>query len=175
MTRREALQRTALLLGISLSPSAINRPLPQLARDPALGPQHLSAARFATASAMAEALLPRTDTPGAIDAGVPAFLDVAYGLFMNDEQRSQLDELFDHAAAQGFADAPLADQQQRLRELGTEASAWRPAMREFRNTAMLAYFTSERVSKEMLNYDPIPGRLDADIPLAEVGGRAWAD
>ena len=123
---------------------------------------------------MAEALLPRTDTPGAIDVGVPAFIDVAYGLFLNDDQRSQLEGLLDHAAARDYTTAPIADQQQQLRDLGAEGSGWRPAMREFRNTAMLAYFTSERVSKEMFNYDPIPGRLDADIPLAEVGGRAWA-
>ena len=175
MTRREALQHTALLLGISLSPSAINRALAQLARDATSGPLYLSAARFASASAMAEALLPRTDTPGAIDVGVPPFIDVAYGLFMDDEQRSRLEELLDHATANRFSDAALPEQQQSLRDLGAEGSAWRNALREFRRTAMTAYFTSERVSKEMFNYDPIPGRFDADIPLSEVGGRAWSE
>lgn len=175
MTRREALQRTAVLLGLSLSPSALNSALAQLVRDPTIGPRYLTADRFAAAAALAEALLPRTDTPGATDVGVPQFLDEAYGRFMSADEKSTLESLLDHAATEQFAEASLADQQQRLRDLGAEGSAWRPAVREFRSHAMWAYFTSERVSKDVFNYDPVPGRLDADIPLADVGGRAWAE
>ena len=38
---------------------------------------------------------------------------------------------------------------------------------------VLGYFTSETVGKTVLHYDPVPGRFEACIPLAEVGNRAW--
>ena len=44
---------------------------------------------------------------------------------------------------------------------------------QMRELTLLGYFTSEQVGKNVLHYDPIPGKFQADIPLAEVGNRAW--
>jgi hypothetical protein len=44
---------------------------------------------------------------------------------------------------------------------------------QFKELTVLGYFTSETVGKTVLHYDPVPGRFDACIPLAEVGDRAW--
>jgi hypothetical protein len=38
---------------------------------------------------------------------------------------------------------------------------------------LLGYFTSEPIGKNVLHYDPIPGRFDGCIPLAEVGNVSW--
>jgi hypothetical protein len=45
-----------------------------------------------------------------------------------------------------------------------------PLLREY---TLLGYFTSERVGREVLHYDPVPGRWDPCVPLAEVGDRLW--
>jgi len=172
MTRREALYRTAALLGIALWPSAISSVLGQSSRDPAAGPRFLSPRRFAVASGMAEALLPRTETPGAKDVGVPQFIDDSYGRFLTPAEKNYLDRLFDRADAGGFESASLAEQQQRLRDWG---SSHRVEMRQFRDVVLLGYFTSETVMKTVLAYDPIPMRLEADIPLTATQGRAWAE
>jgi hypothetical protein len=41
-----------------------------------------------------------------------------------------------------------------------------------RRFSLLGYFTSEKIGKEVLNFDPIPGRYDPCIPVSEVGN-AW--
>ena len=45
-----------------------------------------------------------------------------------------------------------------------------PLLREY---TLLGYFTSERVGREVLHYDPVPGRWAPCVPLAEVGDRLW--
>jgi hypothetical protein len=42
-----------------------------------------------------------------------------------------------------------------------------------RSYTLFGYFTSEKVAKEVLNYDPIPGVYQGCIPLEDVGN-AWA-
>ncbi|MFB3104238.1 MAG: gluconate 2-dehydrogenase subunit 3 family protein, partial [Pseudomonadales bacterium] len=38
-----------------------------------------------------------------------------------------------------------------------------------RQNTLFGYFTSEKVGKEVLNYDPIPDRYDGCVPLADIG------
>ena len=39
-------------------------------------------------SAMAEAIIPRTETPGAIDAGVPRFIEMMVAEWLNDQEKA---------------------------------------------------------------------------------------
>ena len=41
-----------------------------------------------------------------------------------------------------------------------------------RSLALFGYFTSEKVGKEVLNFDPIPGKYVPCVPVSEVGN-AW--
>ena len=41
-----------------------------------------------------------------------------------------------------------------------------------RSLALFGYFTSEKVGKEVLNFDPIPGKYVPCVPLSEIGN-AW--
>lgn len=41
-----------------------------------------------------------------------------------------------------------------------------------RNLSLLGYFTSEKVGREVLNFDPIPGRYEPCVPVSEIGN-AW--
>lgn len=41
-----------------------------------------------------------------------------------------------------------------------------------RSLALFGYFTSEKVGKEVLNFDPIPGRYVPCVPVSEIGN-AW--
>ena len=114
ISRREAIQRAALLAGVALSPELftfVGRAQTAAAKT------YLSAAQGAIARAAVDRILPRTDTPGAVDVGVPAFIDLFYGEFMSPaEQKLFIKSLDDIEAAaksaHGASFATLAAAQQ---------------------------------------------------------------
>lgn len=77
MNRREAIRRAALLLGGALSVPTILSAPDSCARKagPGWKPAALSDEELVVVSRIADILLPRTDTPGALDVAVPAFID----------------------------------------------------------------------------------------------------
>src|ERR1043165_1262224 len=50
----------------------------------------LSAAQMALVTALADTILPRTETPGAVDVGVPAFVDLLVAEWYPDDERRDL-------------------------------------------------------------------------------------
>ena len=172
-TRREALVRAAALAGLSLTPAWIDRVL-AAAAGPVVA---LPPARAAVLAAAAERILPRTDTPGATDVGVPAFLARLLEGYVSPADRGTvlvgLDALEAAARAahgRGFAEVAPAAQDAFVRAAAEAGGRFFPLLREY---TLLGYFTSERVGREVLHYDPVPGRWDPCVPLAEVGDRLW--
>src|SRR5690606_17237642 len=74
MDRREALQLAAMLLGGALSASCTRALQGGVTSSGGPSVRVLDAAELATVAQAAERIMPRTDTPGAIDAGVPDFI-----------------------------------------------------------------------------------------------------
>jgi gluconate 2-dehydrogenase gamma chain len=178
INRREAIRRAAVLAGVAFSPSWLS--LVDRGAAAAQGPA-LSAGQLADVSAAAERILPRTDTPGAIDAGVPAFISALYSGFMSDADRqtltsglSRLDAASRAAHGTTFAALTVAQQNAVLRGIAVaEEGQPQGFFRLFRSATILGYFTSEQVGRNVLHYDPIPGRYDGCVPLSEVGNRNW--
>ena len=176
--RREAIRRAALLAGVVLSPGWLTlvdgaRPLAQA--------QSLTPAQAALVSAIADRIIPRTDTPGAADVGVPAFVDLLYGEFMTEAERQLLTRgLADVEAAamsaHGASFPTLAAERQDALLRGI-AKAEEGRDQSFfgliRSATVLGYFTSEQVGRNVLHYDPVPGRYDPCIPIDQVGRRNW--
>jgi hypothetical protein len=77
MNRRDAIQRVALLMGGVVSASAILGVLKGYAKEPGPDwkPLVLGKEDLAVVERVVDIILPRTDTPGALDVGVPAFVD----------------------------------------------------------------------------------------------------
>lgn len=173
MNRREALKHTALMFGVAASPASITRALAGMAEQGA-APHYFTSSQYNVVAAVAERLLPASDTPGATDAGVPEFIDVAYGLFMSREGRNDLRTGIAELDRAGF-DGLTADQQDdMIRTIATDnvapGKSW---LRQFRGLAFNGYFTSEAAAKSGFNWDPIPGNGSNQtqcIPLAETGG-----
>ncbi|HET7697612.1 MAG TPA: gluconate 2-dehydrogenase subunit 3 family protein [Vicinamibacterales bacterium] len=176
--RREAIRRGALLAGVALVPDWVEFAV--RAQAPA-GKTYLTAAQGAVLSAAAERILPRTDTPGALDVGVPAFIDRFYGEFMTAEERRLLAsavEDIDRAARDAhqapFASLAPAQQDAVLRGVAAAQQTVTPSpFGLLRAMTVLGYFTSEQVGKKVLNYDPIPGVYDGCVPIEQVGRRNW--
>ena len=125
---------------------------------------------------LADRILPATATPGALDVEVPAFIDLLvtewYEPADADVFRSDLAAIDARArAAHGAGFASLSEdlQLELMRELDGGGGADRPAERGFRQVKSLTvfgYFTSERVSKEVLRSAIIFANYDGCAPVS---------
>src|SRR5687767_6119520 len=78
MDRREALKRTAWLMGGVISAPAIAAVLKGCSAKPGINwkPEFLSAEQATLVTQLSDIIIPKTDTPGASDVGVPSFIDL---------------------------------------------------------------------------------------------------
>ncbi len=192
MNRREFLQCAALLTaGASVLPStwAMNHEQTAfLASQPNYVDRQpltfFTEAQRATVSAVAEQIIPATDTPGANDAGVPRFIELMVANWFNEEERT----LFMSGLAQllqrsGNAFAALSQPQQLavLEHLEDEAgdAAWfeignvtrlwdetAPFICQLKELTVLGFMLSEVGSKQFLRENPM-GSFEGDLPLAK--------
>ena len=184
MDRREAIRRTALMLGLAISPSlltAVARAQTAAAAGSKPKTTYLTPAQLETAGALAERIIPRTDTPGALEVGLIAFLGLIYGEFMSQEERDRFTQglaAIDAASVAvcqtRFARASPEQQDVMLRKLAEASQNQENTFcHQIRELTLLGYFTSEQVGKNVLRYDPIPGRFDPCIPVTEAGNVSW--
>lgn len=177
MQRRDVLRALGAAAAISVLPSDAAAAWVAVARrrlGAAAGPT-LGASRAATITAIADAIIPRTETPGAIDVGVPAFVEVFVAGWFTETERAVflrgIDAIDTLARAHGGASfAELTDEPRDaiLRQLDQPDETGTSAARAFarlKGLVVHGYFTSERVQKEVLRVEVMPGRWDGAAPL----------
>ena len=197
MNRREAIQQVAWLMGGAISAPAILGVLSgcspkQLAAS--WKPVFLSEAQGALVAEVAEIMIPRTDTPGAKDVGVPAFIDLMLkDAYTKDDQERFISGLqsFDDAAKQAHGSGFMKlDAPQRLaliqkvhdaaaREeralVPPPSTIRRPFILMTKELSLLGFFTSQAGATQVLQYVAVPGALHACIPVSAAGnGKSWA-
>lgn len=140
---------------------------------------------------VSEIIIPRTDTPGAKDAGVPAFVDqMLKEVYSGEDQKWFTDGLTafneDAKAAydEDFAGLDEEDQTSFVKKVHDEAveaanttnpEPRRPFILMMKELTMLGFFTSEAGATQVLQYDAVPGAYKGCIPLSEAGtGKTWA-
>src|SRR5688572_6887555 len=120
MDRREAIKRTAWLMGGVVSAPAIMGVLKGCTAKPGIDwkPVFLTEDQGVLVSQVAEIIIPKTDTPGAKDVGVPSFIDSmlkdCYAKEDQDRFMTGLKEFDEGAKAdhgEVFNDLDEADQQ----------------------------------------------------------------
>lgn len=134
----------------------------------------LSPAQLALVGAIGDVILPRTDTPSATDVGVPAFVDViATGYYGDDERQAFLDgldaieALAQRAHARAFIALPAEERHALVQRLDAAAPRATPAERTYgrlKGLVMHGWYTSERVQREVVRTEIIPGRFVGDAP-----------
>ncbi|WP_104202319.1 gluconate 2-dehydrogenase subunit 3 family protein [Billgrantia saliphila] len=135
---------------------------------------------------LAETILPRTDTPGAKDAEVGAFMSVFVSACYTPEERglfqqglAQLDARSRAAHDRDFLSLDDAQRRDLVVELDREARAQVEASGEphyftlMKQLTLFGFFTSEVGATEVLRYEAVPGRYDGCMPYEE-GEPAWA-
>lgn len=144
-------------------------------------PSLFNASDIALLDEIAETILPRTDTPGAKDAGVGPFMarmvDNVYFPSEQDAFRQGMAELRDvHRFLTLGADerTALLTRLDREARLFVRVSGQPPHyFTLMKQLTLLGFFTSEVGSTQVLRHVPIPGRYDGDMPYSP-GDRAWA-
>lgn len=205
MNRREAIKRSALISGFAVSGSMMSALLQgcggEVSTAPDWTPEFFTPEEGEKIGALAEAIIPRTDTPGAKDVFVDRYIDMIVNNCMSesDQQRfkrgvSELYDAYEESGGKAFMDATAEEQlaylQQaemdarqiaadagNIREPDTDADNLdaRPFLPDFKNMVIAGYFTSEQVGKEVLAYDPIPGEWIPCGDLQELtGGKLWS-
>ena len=133
----------------------------------------LSGAQFALVTAMAETIIPRTDSPGATDVRVSDWVDLVVAEYYTDAERTSflagLDAIDARATVVGgvpFAQLPAAqrDEVMSALERSDPARDGRTYSR-LKGLVIHGYFTSERVQKDVLKVQVMPGRFDGAAPM----------
>lgn len=175
LSRRELLRGAVLLVGGAAS----TLPTDLWARDEA--PRFFDNERFAVLEAVCETLIPTTDTPGAVGAGVPTGIDALMRHWASAQRRQQftslLDAINDAATAQAGAGLPLLAPPQQL-EVVSRFDAERirtdSVYAKFKELVVRLYYLSEVGATQELRYDPVPGRWEPAVKI-NADTRSWAD
>lgn len=173
--RREAIKRSAALLGFTVSTPLLTALLKgcNTSSDETWKPSVLSADQLQAAADLAEVIFPRTETPGAKDAKVERFIDsLADGYFSPDEKEFMLRGL-DNLVDENFTGKSFEEQNEFVKNW-IEQSEEESFFRFFKQFASLGFFSSEPGATQVLQYQAIPGYYSGCEPLDATGGRTWA-
>ena len=173
--RRAALERISLWLGGALSSQLTAGLMGQVLNQ---GPSVLvSPEQTALLAELADTIIPTTNTPGAKAAGVQSFITrVMRDCFVQAEQEAfyagvaMIDAASRKTHAKPFVDLTPSDRTEIVREIAVQDSAFFKRLRELTVTG---YFTSEVGATQALEFLPIPGRFEGDVPM-QPDQQAWA-
>lgn len=141
--------------------------------------EYLSSAEGRAVTALADLIIPRTETPGAVEAGVPAFIDVIVGEWLDDAERERfrtgladVDGRARAAHGRALAECTATEQTTIARELDDEVTRLREARRKddrsaspdahvfamMKSLTVFGYHTSQVGFTQDLKAQLIPGR-----------------
>ncbi|MEL7284041.1 MAG: gluconate 2-dehydrogenase subunit 3 family protein [Pseudomonadota bacterium] len=146
-------------------------------------PGYFNASEMALMAAVAQTIIPQTDTAGAVQAGVPKTLqDLATDWGDADFKQYWRDGLSALGAALTAADGTTFESMspsERQTALSTyDAGVFANTIpdgfyRDFKATVVQAYYMSEPGATEELAYEPVPGEWIGCVPLSEFP-KTWA-
>ncbi|MCD9018108.1 gluconate 2-dehydrogenase subunit 3 family protein [Parachryseolinea silvisoli] len=192
MDRREALRRTAWIMGGVISAPALAGLLKGCAAKPTIDwkPSFFNDQQGILVTQVAEIIIPKTDTPGAKEIGVPGFIDqMLKEVYTKEDQDKYLASLkaFDEEAKKEHGDAfiDLDPEKQTafvnkihsavLNDTTEKAPAYRDFLMKTKELTLLGFFTSKVGASEVLQYVAVPGSYKGCIPVSEAGnGKTWA-
>jgi hypothetical protein len=186
MKRREILRRVAWMLGGAVSaPAALAilqgcsaKQTPATAATPDL--KFLSASQLDTVAEIADIMIPKTETSGAKDAGVPAFIDLMLADVYDKAARDRFSAGFAQfaaAAAVAVSGKPFLEQsraqrsayvQQALEQALGEPQEVKPFILMTRELTLLGYFTSQAGITENMLYEAVPTVYHGCVPLTQM-------
>lgn len=187
INRREAIRRTALLLGGVVS-APIATGFLNGCTAKADTATSFSAEQIKFLDRISDVIIPATDTAGAADVGVVNYINDMVFVFFEEEDRQQffsdMEAFMEKAASEigkPFNEATEQEQQdfvyaEHEAVFGGDVNwdAPRPFIWTMKEMTITGYFSSETGMTEVLQYQLVPGRYESCITFEEAGGRVHA-
>jgi hypothetical protein len=197
MNRRDYIKNTAAVLGISLVGISMSEIFVSCKKAANLDwkPMFFTKSQAALLAEIAETILPKTKTPGAKEMGVPQFIDKMVQETMDEvSQKSLLEGLEsfeDEVKSKYNTDFTSlnADQKKTFLEkldkekprsglsmwgIDLEKNAPRPTFfKIIKGLTLFGFYTSEEIGRNVLVYDPVPGKYIGCMPLN--GQNSWTE
>jgi len=169
MDRRHAIKNVALLLGGTLSVSTLSALGRWESSDFKLfktSTLSLTDSQRKIVAEVAELIIPKTSTPGAKDAGVPAFIEMMLNDCYKSPEQISFVEGLKGLEAQNFLQKNAAEQTEILKGVEVNTKTMKsdtkgtPFWKLMKELTLLGYYTSEVGIKSSFDYEPIPGKLE---------------
>lgn len=178
--RRDAMAGIVAMFGAGLfapiARAAGQVAAPDLINDGPPSAPVFTAEQRALVTALSERVMPTTDTPGAIAAGVPAFIEKLLADWALPDDKKPILAGLDAIEARAQADYRMAaakatpEQQDALLTLAMEDKlpGGKDFFEKFRQLVIAGYFTSEIGITQEREYLPVPGQYDGAYPYSKV-------
>jgi hypothetical protein len=196
MDRRSALKKAGVLAGSAVAIPSFFSLLQSCKSENRLGwqPLFFTETEAKTIAAILDMILPRTDTPGALDVKSDIFIDKVIAKTYDEEAQAKMRTeiaAFNSECEKNFGNTFVelnpADREKVLQAAEKNSGKFSPGVwgtavgkqepigfyRSIKSMAIWAYFTSEEIGKNVLAYDPIPGTYEPCMPLSE-GQNRWS-
>lgn len=186
MERREAIKRTAYLMGgVVFAPSILGVLKGCAPTDEEWIPELFSREQAALTTALAGTIIPAGETPGAVEVGVPGFIEKMVKDIYTESQREDFLEglnSFNQLSrdAHGNVFSELTEDEQYEFASSANKHAIESELQEgpqffliFKELTMIGFFTSEVGATQVLRHESVPGQYQGCIPFDDVG-RTWA-
>lgn len=181
LSRRQALGAFSLATLTALFGESLSAPL---ARAAAAGGtpgftavnHPFSAAQMAFLAAYSERIVPKTDTPGAIEAGVPGFIEMMVGDWFNADERvafiagiTAMEAYSQQTYKKPFEKLKAADQDAAITALmNSQVAGANDFFTQSRQVILSGYYSSEIGETVERVYLPVPGDYDGAYDYAKV-------
>ncbi len=197
MKRRELIKKAALGAGMVLTPTAITTILNSCSSEPSLNwtPKVFSREQALTVRGLVDMILPKTTTPGALELQIDRFvdiiIDIAYDSSEKIEFKKELDDFMANCIEQydsSFQNCSVNEKNEMLKHLESNSGkfasqVWGKSIekqgpltfyKKLKSIAITGFYSSGEVGKNILSYDPVPGKYLGCIPVEDVGN-AWTE
>ena len=175
-TRREVVQGLILSMGGAAMLSACGGEATLVATESDSGQwRFLSQREMDLITRLSDLIIPRTDTPGAVDAKVPGYIDGLMADWANEAtqqgQRQALaliDQQLNELAGGDFIAVDMQQAETILRDYDAKAFTGGQEYGGYRNLKSAissCYFVSEEGAVQELKWVPAPGRWDPAVPV----------
>jgi hypothetical protein len=187
VSRRDALKQLALACGLVLSASSLSALAASFSAPTDFSRSKktlLTADQLELVRALGEIIIPTTDTPGAITAGVHDFINhyAAYCASKTEQQQllttlARIQSAAKSEFKQAFLTLTKAQQLQLLNAMEQAQNGFsktdRDGLKQLKALVVFGYYTAEPGATQELAYLAIPGGYKGNFKLKEIG-RAWA-